>query len=367
MESDFLKLANVGVQGLMPYQPGKPIDELERELGITNIVKLASNENPLGLSSKAQAAVAKAVTEGSRYPDGAGVKLKEKLASLLPVKPSQITLGNGSNDLLELLARVFANAETEVIYSQYSFAVYALATQAVGAKAVVVPAKEWAHDLVAMADAITSKTSLIYLANPNNPTGTWFTKAELQTFLDQVPQSVVVVLDEAYIEYSAEPDFPNGAELLSQYSNLVVTRTFSKAYGLASMRVGYSLSNPTIADLLNRIRQPFNVNSFALAAAEAVLDDADYLARSLEVNKNGLKQLEAGLAELGFHVIPSAGNFITFSLNQDALPIYQKLLHEGVIVRPVVNYQMPKHLRVSVGLKEENARFLRALAKVTEL
>lgn len=367
MESDFLKRANVGVQGLMPYQPGKPVDELERELGISNIIKLASNENPLGLSEEAQKAVAKVVTEGSRYPDGGGVKLKEKLAARLAVKTSQITLGNGSNDLLDLLARVFANSETEVIYSQYSFAVYALATQAVGAKAVVVPAKEWGHDLTAMADAVTSKTSLIFLANPNNPTGTWFAKADLQAFMDKVPASVVVVLDEAYIEYSTEADFPDGVALLNQYPNLVVTRTFSKAYGLASMRVGYSLSNSTIADLLNRIRQPFNVNSFALAAAEAVLDDADYLTRSLEVNNSGLAQLKAGLVEQGYDVIPSAGNFVTFSLGQDAMSIYQKLLHEGVIVRPVANYQMPQHLRVSVGLKEENARFLLALEKVIEL
>ncbi len=364
MACDFLKRANAGVQGLMPYQPGKPIDELERELGLTDIIKLASNENPLGLSDKAKQAVENELKEGSRYPDGGGVCLKNKLAERLGVNVDQITLGNGSNDVLELVTRAFANPETEVVYSQYSFAVYALATKAVSAKAVVVPAKNWGHDLSAMAAAVTDKTSIIFLANPNNPTGTWFSRSELLSFLNSVPESVIVVLDEAYIEYCADESFPDGVALLSEFPNLVVTRTFSKAFGLASMRVGYSLSSPVIADLLNRIRQPFNVNSFALAAAEAVLDDAEYIHKSFEMNRAGLVQLETGLIKLGYEVIPSAGNFITFSLNMDAMPIYHALLREGVIVRPVANYQMPEHLRVSVGLPAENQRFLEALAKV---
>lgn len=365
MECDFIKLANLGVQGLMPYQPGKPIEELERELGLTDIVKLASNENPLGLSDKAKRAIIDATAEGSRYPDGGAVSLKKKLSAKLAVKPAQITLGNGSNDVLELIARAFANADSEIIFSQYSFAIYALATQAIGATAVVVPAVNWGHDLVSMAAAVTDKTRIIFLANPNNPTGTWFSKDELTSFMAAVPSSVIVVLDEAYIEYCDDSTFPDGVELLNDYPNLIVTRTFSKAYGLASLRVGYSLSNPEVADLLNRIRQPFNVNSFALAAAEAVLDDAEYLQRSIEVNRVGMQQLSKGLEDLGYQVIPSAGNFITFDMAQDAGPVFQALLTEGVIVRPVANYQMPQHLRVSVGLEKENIRFLNALEKVT--
>lgn len=365
MATDYIQLANAGVQNLSPYLPGKPIDELERELGITNIIKLASNENPLGFSEKVKQAIQAEFSEGSRYPDGGGVRLKQKLAEKLGLMPAQITLGNGSNDVLELVARVFANAESEIMFSQYAFAVYAIATQAVGAKAVMVPAKDWGHDLEAMAAAVTSRTRVIYLANPNNPTGTWFSLEALTAFLEQVPETVIVVLDEAYIEYCAERSgFPNGIQLLADYPNLIVTRTFSKAYGLASLRVGYSLSNPEIADLLNRVRQPFNVNSFALAAAEAVLDDDGYLQESLLVNQQGMKQLQQGIADLGLSYIPSAGNFITLDLACEAMPVFQALLREGVIVRPVANYQMPGHLRISVGLEAENKRCLQALKKV---
>uniref|UniRef100_UPI003564DED2 histidinol-phosphate transaminase n=1 Tax=Pontibacterium sp. TaxID=2036026 RepID=UPI003564DED2 len=277
---------------------------------------------------------------------------------------SRITLGNGSNDVLDLLGRTFIQPGDEVIYSEYSFVVYALVTQALAAKAVVTPAKNWGHDLDAMADAITDRTRMIFIANPNNPTGTWLTDSELQTFLAKVPAHVVVVLDEAYTEYVALDDFPNGLQLQAQYPNLVVTRTFSKAYGLAALRVGFAVANEAITDLLNRIRQPFNVNTIALSAAVAALSDQEYLERSVQLNTAGMAQLESGLAALQLEWIPSAGNFLTVDMKQDAAEYYQALLHQGVIVRPVANYGMPNHLRISIGLPEENQRCLDALAKV---
>ncbi|WP_421864749.1 histidinol-phosphate transaminase [Motiliproteus sp.] len=364
MSCDYLALAAAGVQKLHPYVPGKPVDELERELGLSNIVKLASNENPLGLSEAVKQAIQAEFDEGCRYPDGNGFVLKQALVNKFGVELDQITLGNGSNDVLELIARAFLSRESEVIFSQHAFAVYPIVTQAVGAKAVVTPAKNWGHDLEAMAEAITAATRLIFIANPNNPTGTWLSENELRAFLDKVPETVLVVLDEAYTEYVDEAAFPNGVELLSDYSNLIVTRTFSKAYGLASLRVGYGLSNPQVADLLNRVRQPFNVNSFALAAAAAVLSDSDYLARSVETNRRGMAQLEQGFKALGLDYIPSVGNFISLDLGQPAGPIYQSLLERGVIVRPVANYEMPNHLRVSIGLEAENRVLLDALAEV---
>lgn len=364
MSCDYLALAAAGVQKLHPYVPGKPVDELERELGISNIVKLASNENPLGLSDSVKQAIQAEFDEGCRYPDGNGFVLKQALVNKFDLELDQITLGNGSNDVLELIARAFLSRESEVIFSQHAFAVYPIVTQAVGAKAVVTPAKNWGHDLEAMAEAITAATRLIFIANPNNPTGTWLSETELRSFLDKVPATVLVVLDEAYTEYVDEAEFPNGIDLLGDYENLIVTRTFSKAYGLASLRVGYGLSNPQVADLLNRVRQPFNVNSFALAAAAAVLNDSDYLARSVEANRRGMAQLEQGFKDLGLAHIPSVGNFISLDLARPAGPVYQALLERGVIVRPVANYEMPNHLRVSIGLESENQVLLEALEQV---
>lgn len=366
MACDYYQLATPGVQGLMPYVPGKPVSELERELGLSNIVKLASNENPLGLSARAIDAIQGELAEGCRYPDGGGVLLKNRLASQLGVEPGQITLGNGSNDVLELVARAFLTSACEVIFSQHAFAVYAIVTQAVGASAVVIPARDWGHDLEAMAAAVTDRTRLIFLANPNNPTGTWFDRDRLEQLLESLPEQVLVVLDEAYTEYVDQAAFPNGVEYLSRFPNLIVTRTFSKAYGLASLRVGYSLSNPEVADLLNRVRQPFNVNSMALAAAAAVVDDSDYLRRSRECNRAGMQQLETGFKALGLRFIPSVGNFISVDLGCDAMPVFQALLRHGVIVRPVANYQMPQHLRISIGLEQENRQCLDALAKVVK-
>lgn len=364
MACDFFSLATAGVQGLHPYLPGKPVEELERELGIRNSIKLASNENPLGPSEKAMQAVTAVLSESCRYPDANGFKLKQMLAQVYGLKQEMLTLGNGSNDVLELIGRAFIQPGDEVIYSQHAFVVYMLVTQATGAKAVVTDAKAWGHDLDAMAAAITEKTRLIFIANPNNPTGTWLSTAALQAFMAKVPEHVVVVLDEAYTEYVDEPEFANGFELQRQFANLVVTRTFSKAFGLAALRVGYAVANPVITDLLNRVRQPFNVNIPALEAAMAVLQDREYLARSVELNRQGMKQMEAGFNQLGLNWIPSVGNFITVDCGRDAMPVYNALLQEGVIVRPVANYQMPQHLRVTIGLETENMRCLEAFTKV---
>jgi histidinol-phosphate aminotransferase len=364
--TDFLALAQPGVQKLSPYVPGKPVDELARELDLdpASIVKLASNENPLGPSAKSLEAIGGELAELTRYPDGNGFELKSRLAARCGVQISQVTLGNGSNDILDLVARAYLAPGLNAVFSQYAFAVYPISTQAVGAQGKVVPAKEYGHDLEAMLAAIDENTRVVFIANPNNPTGTWFGPDALERFLARVPQNVLVVLDEAYIEYAEGDELPDGLQYLARYDNLLVSRTFSKAYGLASLRVGYALSSAQIADVLNRVRQPFNVNSLALAAACAALDDADYLAKSRQLNDAGMAQLEAGLCELGLSWIPSKGNFIAVDFGRDTAAINQALLREGVIVRPVAGYGMPNFLRVSIGLPAENARFLEALAKV---
>ena len=290
--------------------------------------------------------------------------LKQALSERFGFELSRITLGNGSNDVLELIGRAFAMPGVEVVFSQHAFAVYPIVTQAVGATAVQVPARNWGHDLPAMAAAITPATRLVFIANPNNPTGTWFERAEFEAFMASVPEHVLVVLDEAYTEYVEPGEALNGFDYIERYPNLIVCRTLSKAYGLAALRVGYCISHPQVADVLNRVRQPFNVNSLALAAAVAALADESYLAESRQLNRDGMRQLEQGLNELGLQWIPSRGNFIAVDLGRDAGPVYQGLLRAGVIVRPVAGYEMPNHLRVSIGLREENQRFLEALAGV---
>lgn len=365
MAIDYQSLAVEGVQALSPYQPGKPISELARELGLNpaEVVKLASNENPLGPSKKAISAVESALTDLCLYPDGNGFDLKQKLSGRLSVNANQITLGNGSNDVLEVIARCFADAHSEVVFSQYAFAVYPIVTQAIGAKAVAVPAKDWGHDLDAMAAAVTERTRLIFVANPNNPTGTVHNSGAIEAFLGKIPEDVLVVLDEAYCEYMTGESDPDGVALLTRFPNLIVCRTFSKAWGLAALRVGYSVSSPAIADILNRVRQPFNVSAVALAAATAVLDDEDYLQRSREINTAGLKQLEEAFDQMGLRYIPSSGNFVAVEVGPQAMGVYQALLAHGVIVRPVAGYGMPNHLRVSVGLREQNEHFVDALSK----
>jgi histidinol-phosphate aminotransferase len=358
----FCDIANPAVTTLQPYQPGKPIEELQREYGVRDVIKLASNENPLGPSKAALAAMAQAAREVTRYPDGNGFSLKQALAEKLSLAPEQITLGNGSNDVLELLVRVFAAPGDEVIYSEHAFAVYPIATKAVGATGVVTPAQAYGHDLLAMKQAITSRTKLIFIANPNNPTGTWLPLDELKKFIESVPERVVVVLDEAYIEYLDEVE--DTVAWLGDYDNLVITRTFSKAYGLAGLRIGYALSNPEIADLLNRLRQPFNANSLAQAAALAALSDEAYLQQSRTANTAGMQQFIEGFERMGLPFIPSKGNFITVNVQTNAAEVYEELLYQGVIVRPIANYGLPQHLRISIGTEQENKRCLTALTDI---
>ena len=361
---DFLKLAQPGITELSPYQPGKPVEELERELGISNIIKLASNENPLGPSPNLQRELAAQVEELARYPDGSCYLLKDKLQAELGLDPNRITIGNGSNDVLELIARVFLAPGLETIISEHSFVVYPLVTKSLGAELKVVPAKNYGQDLQATLEAITDRTRMIFIANPNNPTGTWVDKASLRKFLQAVPDDVIVVLDEAYFDYVTEPDYPNGLELQADFDNVVVTRTFSKAYGLAGIRIGYGVSHPDIVDLMNRVRQPFNVNSMSLAAAMVALDDKDHLQKSIDTNTGGMKLLVQACRQLGLEYIPSVGNFLTINMGRDATPIYEALLQQGVIVRPIGVYGLPNHLRVTIGLPEENARFIDSLQKV---
>ena len=363
---DFYKLARPGITDVSPYQPGKPVEELERELGISDIVKLASNENPLGPSSKVTAGLAKQLEQLSRYPDGSGYLLKRKLQEKLGLDPSTVTIGNGSNDVLELIARVFLGPGLESIVSQHSFVVYPLVTKALGAELNVIPAKDFGQDLAATAKAISDKTRIIFVANPNNPTGTWVNESSLRNFLAQVPGDVLVVLDEAYFEYVIEPDYPNGLALVKDFDNLIVTRTFSKAYGLAGLRIGYAVSHPDIADLMNRVRQPFNVNAMSLAASLIALDDDEHVNKSVQLNTEGLKFLNEACGQLGLNYIPSVGNFLTIDFGREAMPIYDALLKEGVIVRPIGVYGMPNHLRVTVGTTNENARFVDALQKVLD-
>ena len=298
------------------------------------------------------------------YPDGSGFRLKKALAKKYALDAEQITLGNGSNEILELVARAFVTPDLEVIFSQHAFAVYPIVTQAVGATAVVVPALNYGHDLDGMLNAVTAKTRLVFVANPNNPTGTLLSQASLEAFIGALPDTVICVLDEAYFEFVSQHETINSIDWLKKYPNLIITRTFSKAYGLAALRVGYGLSSPEIADILNRVRQPFNNNSLALVAATAALNDAEHLQLTVDNNTQGMMQLTESFKTLGLEWIPSAGNFVSVDLKQSGLPIYEALLRKGVIVRPVGVYEMPNHLRISIGTETENALFLQALADV---
>jgi histidinol-phosphate aminotransferase len=361
---DLCELSPSYVRSIAPYQPGKPVSELAREMGLpeASIVKLASNENPLGIGPRTRAAIEAALADIARYPDGNGYELKLALSRRYGVDLACIVLGNGSNDVLELVAAAFLGPGRAAVLSQHAFAVYPLATQARGARAIVVPAKHYGHDLEAMAKAIDDETYVVWAANPNNPTGTLASAEELEALLRKVPERVLVVLDEAYNEYIKADLRADTVKLLKRHPNLVVTRTFSKAYGLAGLRVGYALAHPSVADVMNRVRQPFNVNSVALAAAAAALDDMEFVARSYAENLNGLRQLEEGARALGLEFIPSYGNFLTIRVGK-APEIFKRLLRRGVIVRPVGGgYGLPEHLRVTTGTAAENERFLGALA-----
>jgi histidinol-phosphate aminotransferase len=370
---DFVSFAAPGVFGLKPYEPGKPIEELEREYGIAGAVKLASNENPLGPGPLALAAIGAGVGSLHRYPDGSGYALKKALAVHLsarassaagPITPDHLTLGNGSNEILELAARTFVTPADEVVFSEHAFAVYPIVTQAVGARAIVPLARSFGHDLDAMRAAVTERTRLCFIANPNNPTGTWVGSDALAGFLTNLPKHVLVLIDEAYYEYVDEPGYPNGVAWVERFPNLIVTRTFSKIHGLAGLRLGYGVSHPEVAGLFNRLRQPFNVNSLALAAAEAALGDEGHVARSRRVNQAGLRQLTDTCDALGLSYIPSVANFLCIALPRPGSDVYTALLREGVITRPIAGYGLPEHLRVTVGTEAENARFAAALTRV---
>jgi histidinol-phosphate aminotransferase len=363
MLMDLCELSPSYVRSIAPYQPGKPISELARELGLAeeSIVKLASNENPRGIGPRTRAAIDRALADIARYPDGNGYALKLALSKRYGVDMSAIVLGNGSNDVLELVAHAFLGPGRAAVYSQHAFAVYPLATQARGARPIVVPAKEYGHDLDAMLKAIDDETYVVWLANPNNPTGTLAGADALEAFVRKVPERVLVVIDEAYNEYMQHDLRADTVKWLKRHPNLIVSRTFSKAYGLAGLRVGYALAHPSVTDIMNRVRQPFNVNSLALAAAEAALDDMEFVAKSFAGNLQGMKQLEEGFGRLRLEYIPSHGNFVSVKVGK-AAEVFKRLLRRGVIVRPVAGYGMPEHLRITIGTAEENEKFLQALA-----
>jgi histidinol-phosphate aminotransferase len=355
-------LAPGNIRDIAPYEPGKPISELERELGVTNIVKLASNENPLGMSPRGLDALEAAVAEVALYPDGNGFELKAALQRKFGVRPEQLVLGNGSNDVLDLAARAFLTRGDSAVYSQHGFAVYPIAVLSAGAQGIEVPARDFGHDLDAMRAAIRGDTKLVFIANPNNPTGTFIEAAAVKAFVASVPSHVLVVLDEAYTEYLRPELRADTFAWIDEFPNLVITRTFSKAYGLAGLRVGYAVAHPGVADLMNRVRHPFNVNSLALAAAAAALDDKEFLARSYALNQAGMRQLTQGFEQLGLSWIPSFGNFVAVKVGP-AARVYEALLHSGVIVRPIASYGMPEYLRATVGLYDQNQKFLTALGQ----
>ena len=363
----FEQLAAPGVGGLHPYVPGKPIDQLEREYGVRDSIKLASNENPLGPPPTALEAIHSALPDLALYPDGSGYHLKTALSKRLGIDPAGITLGNGSNDVLVLLAETFLTPGTEAIYDQHAFIIYRLAVQATNARPRSIAShpidhlQPWGHDLDGFAAALSEQTRLVFIANPNNPTGTWVTDDELHVFMQRVPQSTIVVVDEAYGEYVVRDDYPDTLRWRDEFPNLVLTRTFSKIYGLAGLRVGYAISHPEIAELLNRVRQPFNVGGLAQVAATAALNDDAFLDRARSVNQQGLADLTQGLTAIGLSVVPSIGNFVLVDMGRPADSIYEHLLHAGIIVRPVGNYGLPNHLRITVGLPEHNQRLLQAL------
>eukprot|EP00996_Jenningsia_fusiforme_P007093 NODE_928_length_1816_cov_23.816638_g816_i0.p1 GENE.NODE_928_length_1816_cov_23.816638_g816_i0~~NODE_928_length_1816_cov_23.816638_g816_i0.p1 ORF type:complete len:394 (-),score=75.91 NODE_928_length_1816_cov_23.816638_g816_i0:513-1694(-) len=373
--NQFVGLAAEGVRGLQPYVPGKPIEELEREFGISNVVKLASNENPLPVSSAVSKAVQAALEGIQLYPDASGYHLRRAIAESVDVDPEMIMMGNGSNDVLCLIAETFLSPNVEAIYAEYSFVVYRIAVQAASARARVAAAhpsyhatQPLGHNLETMRELIGPQTRIVFIANPNNPTGTWLTGHEIREFLQNVPRHVIVVIDEAYSEYAegSAPGYENSIPLIEEFPNVIVVRTFSKAYGLAGLRIGFGVSHPDIIELLNRVRQPFNVSNVGQAAAIAALEDKAFIDETRRVNTEGMAQLRAGFAELGIKALPSCGNFLLIDLGKPVLPYYERLLLEGIILRPVINYGLPNHLRVTVGLPEQNARVLEAFKTILD-
>lgn len=368
---DLMDICAPGVKALKPYEPGKPVSELQREFGVRDVIKLASNENPLGPSPKALAAVRATLGGMAIYPDAQAYELRRALATKFHVEPACITVGNGSEQVLELIARVFLQPGTNAVFSRYAFAVYPIVTQAVGAAGRIAeanapehPTAPYGHDLDKLQAQVNADTRVVFIANPNNPTGTWLERRALHAFLTRVPARVLVVVDEAYAEYVAQGDYPDCTLWLSEFPNLIVTRTFSKIYGLAGLRCGYALAHARVAELLNRMRLVFNASNLAQRGALAALGDEAHVRRSAELNRAGHEQLQVGLRELGLKWIPSIGNFLSVDFGRPVRPIYDALLHKGIIVRPLGNYGLPHHLRITIGLPEQNDRLLLALEQV---
>ena len=366
------QLATAAVRALSPYVPGKPISELEREYGVTDIVKLASNENPYGPSPAAIAAMHAAVASAWLYPDGSAHELKQALAAHLKVPAARLTVGNGSNELLLMLAETFLNAQYSAVCSQYGFAIYPLVIRATGAACLEAVANlpaaamPYGHDLAAMARAVRADTRLVFIANPNNPTGTWVDHQALKTFIEAVPAHALVVLDEAYFEFATLSGCPSVLPWVTDHPNLVVLRTFSKGYGLAGLRVGYAVSHPEVADAMNRYRPAFNVSNVAQSAAIAALGDQEHVQLAARRIVAERERMAAALRALGVPFAPSAGNFLMVEAGAQAPRIYDQLLRGGVIVRPIGGYGLPRHLRISVGTPEQNDRLLRLLGPMLQ-
>jgi histidinol-phosphate aminotransferase len=364
MSTQWESLANEHILGIAPYEPGKPIEELERELGIHDAIKLASNENPLAPSDRVQQAVTAALPHLNRYPDGSGFYLRQALAKKHGVAPDQVQLGNGSNELIEMVVRTFLAPGDEAIVPHPSFVVYPMIVQAAGGIRVMVMLKDFRLDLEAMARAITPLTKLVFIANPNNPTATIVTAEEVEQFMARVPERTIVLFDEAYLEFAQGPDFPDALAYMRQGRRVIVLRTFSKAASLAGLRVGYAVADADAIALMNRIRQPFNVNSLAQVAALAALDDEAHVLECVRMIEAGRHYLYQEFTALGLKYVPSRANFILVDVGRSAAEIYQKLLHEGVIVRPMTPFGMESTLRITVGTPEENRRLVRALRAV---
>jgi histidinol-phosphate aminotransferase len=353
------------IRALVPYSPGKPIEEVEREYGIARSVKLASNENPLGPSPRALAVLRERLGELNRYPDGSCFYLRRALAARLGVSPGQLVFGNGSNELIELATRTFLRPGDEAVMAAQAFVVYRLVVQAAGGRAVAVPLRDFTHDLEAIAAAVTERTRIVFLSNPNNPTGTIYRRREWERFLERVPEELLVVVDEAYREYVTDPEFPDSLAYHAPGRSLLTLRTFSKLYGLAGLRIGYGIGPEPLIELIERVRQPFNVNAAAQWAALAALEDAEHVSRTVEVNRQGLAFLARELSRLELPFVASQANFLLVRVG-DGRGCFEKLLRRGVIVRPMDEYRFPEHVRVTVGTPEENRRFIANLEEIVK-
>ena len=354
------------VSDIIVYQPGKPVEELERELGIADSIKVASNENPLGPSPKALAALNGATGDLHRYPDGGGFYLKNALAEHHGLQSGNFVLGNGTNEVLEILAHAYLDPGDPVVFSEGAFIVYHIVSQLTSCEIRRAPMRDYHQDLDAMADLVCEKTKIVFLANPNNPTGTAVGEGKLREFLGKIPQTTLLVMDEAYCHYAHLEDYPDAAAMLGEFPNLVAMRTFSKAYGLAGLRVGYGVADAEVAEAMESVREPFNVNSLALVAAQAALGDVEHVERSVAVNAEGREYFVYELSAMGLPFVPTQGNFMMVEVGE-AMGVYEALLREGVIVRPVAGYGFPRHLRISIGTPQENEEVIKALYKVLEI